>query len=589
VLGIFLVAAAVVTWPVVRHLATGVPGNLTDSLENSYIFSWDAHALLHQPLRLFDANIFYPQRLTLAYSENVLGLAVFVAPLYWVTHNSILVVNVATLALYAVGGYTTYLLVRELGGSRGPGVVAGVAFMAAPYRVLVVQHLTVLATHLMPLAFLLLLRIEREVAAPTRRVSTGPPPRWHLPRLGRLALALGLVVALSMWSSINGGVITLAGIALWALWELATHRRHAPRMLVPSLAAVVLGLLLSLPVLIPYVILHRIHPEFGHSLAEVLGYSASPSDYLVPALKTGGPGAHSVYVAMTRRFGTTSSNPYFVKTGLFPGLFLTLSYLAAACAAAGAVVRRRMRATRRPWTRHFALFSLVALGGFVLTLGPKAGRRPSGFPLPYDLLYRLVPAGAIRVPVRFFVLVLFGMAVAMGVVLAAARPRLRAALVGLSLLALGLDMVHAPFSIVRPPSITNVNRMTAETTGGILALPTTEWDASGTVMISSIFRETIQEYLSTASFRPIVNGVGSLVPPFYIAEAAAVQDFPTPASMAAVKSWGVRSVIVQTRLVAGTRWMDAAARLDRWPGVRLLAGDSEARLYEISAAGPSAG
>jgi hypothetical protein len=589
VLGIFLVAAAVVTWPVLRHLATGVPGNLTDSLENSYIFSWDAHALLHQPLRLFDANIFSPQRLTLAYSENVLGLAVFVAPLYWVTHNPILVVNVATLALYAVGGYTTYLLVRELGGSRGPGVVAGVAFMAAPYRVLVVQHLTVLATHLMPLAFLLLLRIEREVAAPTRRDRTGTSPRWHLPRLGRLALALGLVVALSMWSSINGGVITLAGIGLWALWELATHRRHAPRMLVPSLAAVVLGLLLSLPVLIPYVILHRIHPEFGHSLAEVLGYSASPSDYLVPALKTGGPGAHSVYVAMARRFGTTSSNPYFVKTGLFPGLFLTLSYLAAACAAAGAVLRRRMWATRRPWTRHFALFSLVALGGFVLTLGPKAGRRPSGFPLPYDLLYRLVPAGAIRVPVRFFVLVLFGMAVAMGVVLAAARPRLRTALVGLSLLALGLDMVHVPFSIVRPPPITNVNRMTAETTGGILALPTTEWDASGTVMISSIFRETIQEYLSTASFRPIVNGVGSLVPPFYIAEAAAVQDFPTPASMAAVKSWGVRSVIVQTKLVAGTRWKDAAARLDRWPRVRLLAGDSEARLYDISAAAPLAG
>ena len=76
--------------------------------------------------------------------------------------------------------------------------------------------------------------------------------------------------------------------------------------------------------------------------------------------------------------------------------------------------------------------------------------------------------------------------------------------------------------------------------------------ASGTVMISSIFRETIQEYLSTASFHPIVNGVGSLVPPFYLVEAAEVQDFPAPASMAAVRSWGVRSVIVQTTLVAGT-------------------------------------
>jgi hypothetical protein len=159
----------------------------------------------------------------------------------------------------------------------------------------------------------------------------------------------------------------------------------------------------------------------------------------------------------------------------------------------------------------------------------------------------------------------------------------------LSLLALAFDMVHAPFSIMHAPPITEVHQMTAHTTGGILALPTMEWDASGGVMISSVFRETIQEYLSTASFHRIVNGVGSLVPPFYIAEAATVQDFPAPASMAAVKSWGVRSVLVQTSLVAGTRWSDAAARLDRWPGVRLLAGDSQARLYDISAAAPSPG
>src|SRR5207302_3141202 len=31
VFGIFLVAAAVITWPVVQHIATAVPGNLTDS------------------------------------------------------------------------------------------------------------------------------------------------------------------------------------------------------------------------------------------------------------------------------------------------------------------------------------------------------------------------------------------------------------------------------------------------------------------------------------------------------------------------------------------------------------------------------
>jgi hypothetical protein len=455
--------------------------------------------------------------------------------------------------------------------------------------VLVIQHLNVLATHLMPLAFLLLLRIEREAAAPTRRACAGPPPRWRLPRLGRLMILLGLVVALAMWSSINGGVITLAGIGIWGLWELATRRGRAPRVLVPSLAGVVLGLLLSLPVLIPYAILHRIHPEFTHSLAEVLGYSAAPRDYLSPALITGGAGAHSLYATMTHHFGTKSSSPYFEEAGLFPGLFLMVSYLAAACVAAAAMLRRWAQAGGRRWLRHFALFSLVAVGGFVLTLGPRAGRSQSGFPLPYDLVYRIVPAGAIRVPVRFFILVLVGMAVAVGVTLAAARPRLRTALVALSLLALALDMVHGPLPIVHAPPITSVNRATALTTGGILALPIAEWNASGVAMISSVFRETIQEYLSTASLHPIVNGFGALVPPFYLAETYVVQDFPTPPSMVAVRNWGVRSVIVETKLVAGTHWKDTAAKLDRWPGVRLLAGDSEARLYDISAAAASPG
>jgi len=284
VFGVFLVVAAVVTWPVVQHLATAVPGNLTDSLENSYIFSWDAHALLHQPLHLFDANIFYPERLTLAYSENVLGLAVFVAPLYWLTHNPILIVNVATIALYTVGGYTTYLLVRELGASRGPAVVAGVAFMAAPYRVLVVQHLTVLATHLMPLAFLLLLRIERE-----GRGAHAPGPSHPLrlvapsPFSDVWPIALGLVVALAMWSSINGGFITLAGIAIWAVWELATRRGRAPPDAgAPPSPGWSSASCSACRCSFPTRSSTGIHPEFSHSLARFSGTRRLPATTSCP-------------------------------------------------------------------------------------------------------------------------------------------------------------------------------------------------------------------------------------------------------------------------------------------------------------------
>lgn len=42
-----------------------------------------AHAIVRDPLRLFDGNIFYPERNTLAYSESLIIPAIAAAPLLW--------------------------------------------------------------------------------------------------------------------------------------------------------------------------------------------------------------------------------------------------------------------------------------------------------------------------------------------------------------------------------------------------------------------------------------------------------------------------------------------------------------------------
>ena len=41
-----------------------------------WTLAWDAHAFVRQPFSIFDANIYYPNRLTLAYSENQIGSAI---------------------------------------------------------------------------------------------------------------------------------------------------------------------------------------------------------------------------------------------------------------------------------------------------------------------------------------------------------------------------------------------------------------------------------------------------------------------------------------------------------------------------------
>ena len=59
-------------WP----LATD-PGRLSrndtaDTVHHEWILAWDAHQLARDPRHLFDANIFYPERNTLAFSETLL-------------------------------------------------------------------------------------------------------------------------------------------------------------------------------------------------------------------------------------------------------------------------------------------------------------------------------------------------------------------------------------------------------------------------------------------------------------------------------------------------------------------------------------
>ena len=88
--------------PATRALAVDADANLF-----LWTLGWDVHALVSQPLSIFDANIYYPERLTLAYSENLLGSAIVAAPVIWLTANPVLAVNVVALLSCVLCGLGT--------------------------------------------------------------------------------------------------------------------------------------------------------------------------------------------------------------------------------------------------------------------------------------------------------------------------------------------------------------------------------------------------------------------------------------------------------------------------------------------------
>ena len=54
-----------------------------DPLMVTWVLAWVAHQLPSAPAHIFDANIFYPERNTLAYSETLLVPGLLAAPLHW--------------------------------------------------------------------------------------------------------------------------------------------------------------------------------------------------------------------------------------------------------------------------------------------------------------------------------------------------------------------------------------------------------------------------------------------------------------------------------------------------------------------------
>src|SRR6516165_391076 len=83
------VRAVATTYPLIRGLTAHLAGGVGDPLLNAWILAWDADRLRHGLVGIWDAPSFFPYRHTLLYSEHLLGLALFTAPVQWATGNPI--------------------------------------------------------------------------------------------------------------------------------------------------------------------------------------------------------------------------------------------------------------------------------------------------------------------------------------------------------------------------------------------------------------------------------------------------------------------------------------------------------------------
>lgn len=368
---LYTVGATVATWPLVLSPFRVIAGGLGDPLLNTTILAWDADRARHGFAGFWNAPFLFPHTHTLAYSEHLIGVALFTTPIDWLTGNPVLAYNVAYFGSYMLAGFGAFLLTRELWGRSDAAVLAGLAFATTPYRLAQTTHLQVLMHGWMPIG---LWALHRYFATRRRGWLVGFVAAFALVGLSNsyyvyfFALPVAVVVAGGLAASNERGRI---------LAELA----------VATLAVAVV----FAPIGVIYYDLQRSR-GFVRPFEELAGLSARLSDYFRVPVDGWTWGGLLSRGAQERE--------------LFHGFVL----LAFAALGIGRSLARR--------SRNGIVYLIILALAFWLSLGPGAGR-------PYGLLFYLVPGvSGIRVVARLAVIVLLALTVLAGAGFAALLGRL---------------------------------------------------------------------------------------------------------------------------------------------------------------------
>jgi PA14 domain-containing protein len=509
------------TWP----LATA-PGVLSlnsnaDTVLNEWVVAWVAHQAPRRPLHLFDANIFYPERGTLAYSESMLLQGALGAPLLWLGASPVLTYNLLLLAGLALTGWAMCLVLARWSRDWVAGITAGVLTAFNGHTLTRLPHLQAQHVEFLPVALFALDAVLRQPRLRPALILAGAfslqaLASFHLLIFTALALLSATLARPEAWGGRRG--VRVAGYL----------------MLAGSVAVVTL-----LPYVVPY--WHAYHDRgLVRALEGVAG--ASWGDYLTTP-------------ARLDEWWSGWSERWLVHLPLFPGVVA----LALATVAIGTGV-----AFRDPRARMCLAFGVC---GVVLSFGPAV-------PV-YRWFYQVAPAlGAIRAASRFAYLGLVAVAIVAAYGVAEIRQSLLAGsrwrpVVSLAIVGgVILESFAGPFSYVQFAGIPAIyNRLRDEPHAVVVELPLPPaMSTNAAAMLNS-----------TRHWKPMLNGYSGFVPESYDRTYEALRDFPTTGSVGALASRGVTHVFVHfDRLGA-----DALDQIQRMPRLHLMAVEGEVALYRL--------
>ncbi len=528
-------------YPLTVHPASTVLSDAPDTNLVMWILAWDAHAFLRQPLSIFDANIYFPQRHTLAFAENLIGSGFFAAPVLWLTGNLVLAMNVVSLLSAVLCGVGAYLLGRTLGMGGRAAFIAGVVFAFSPPRFLRLDQLHLATIQWVPVALAYL----------HRYFDNGRP------RDLRLFVAFSTLQALTSGHGIVFLVVASIVVAAcqFAFGHPLALMKRARDLGLP-------GVLLLAPaalMMVPYR-----QAQIGVGLRRSLdNWTVTPQSFLAS------PSHADTWLLRTIGAGGVNDA---ASAYLFPGVLV----LALAAAGLASAARQPRHSARR---RAAVTYALVAAVSILMMLPRPLGLWPSVYWLPVF--------NFIRVPSRFVMLALAGLAVLSGFGVDAILARVRGEAARLTIAAAASALLVAEFATMPfevAPQRVDIPAADRWLAGRPEVKAIAELPESNPANVSRSERwHTLYMLHSTAHWKKTVDGYSGIRPAEHERLYAQLAAFPDSLEgLRTLAEMGVTHLVVHLDMWEPNERRDIEAAFARLPWVRLEFADALGRVYALA-------
>ncbi len=542
---IALALAVLMTWPLAAGFGRLGRTTTMDGLYSIWNIAWVARTIVADPVHLFDANIFFPHRHALAFSEaNILGGLVAV-PAWWLTANPYAALNSALLFAFASTLVGTFLLARRLSGSPPAAAAAAILFAFCPYLFSHSAHIQLLMAGGLPLAMLAL-----------HRLADRPTPRRGL----ALGAALGAQALACAYYGIFAGLMVGYGVVFFAV---SRRQWRAPSYWTSVAIAALTSIVIVAPFFLPYLSMQR-DEGFRRTIDDAVRYSATAASYLASPAH-----AHQWLFRIARNLGWRSGEV------LFPGMLVVVLGLTGFVMAMRRPARPDTAVTPETRsgvgdTRETALlYGSLGLLAFWASFGPGAGL--------YSLMFRAIPLFTfLRAPSRFGLVTAFALAILSALAIGRLTLGRRSAAVAALIAAAGLAELNVlPFPWERALPVPAGYAMLAKMTKA----PMAEFPFYGERTAYPLHAQYM--VLSAAHWMPLVNGYSDHIPPDFREAAVVLDSFPSRDAFLVLKRHRVRYIGVHWNMF-GPRAQDIRTRLALFAShLRPLAADADMTLYEI--------